>query len=226
MWNMRRRSQNVSNRSSQGDVSPRRTQKTNHARLVVENLEARRVCSAGAHALAIPSVHHHAEIRQVVAETSAPRQHNGAAPLFLVQAAKKKQANFTLAQVQKFLPGKWYAISDVSAAYGIQGALTAVEVVFTGPNGVKTFSAISALSVPGYFGRAYYQFGDSGTYAFINKKLVRMTITQASPTEYLGNPILVMSGQFLGVQFIDKNHFVDHGVTYTREPLNQTIFSP
>ena len=52
-----------------------------------------------------------------------------------------------------------------------------------------------------------------------------MTITQASPTEYLGNPILVMSGQFLGVQFTDKNHFVDHGVTYTREPLNQSIFN-
>jgi hypothetical protein len=194
-------------------------------RPVFESLEYRRVCSAQAYSLAIPNVHH-AEIRPLAAATNTPSPHGSATPLFHAQAAKKKQANFTLAQVQKFLPGKWYAISDVSAAYGIQGALTAVEVVFTGPKGTKTFSAISALSVPGYFGRAYYQFGDSGTYTFINKKLVRMTITQASPTEYLGNPILVMSGQFLGVQFIDKNHFVDQGVTYTREPLNQTIFNP
>ena len=146
-------------------------------------------------------------------------------PAFHFQAAKKqKQFSVTLAQAQKLLPGKWFAVTDVSASYGIPGAVAAFEVVFTGPKGAKTFSALSVLSVPGYFGRATYPFGDSGTYQFLSKKLVRMTITQAAPTTYLGNPILVMDGQFLGVQFTDKNHFVDHGVTYTREPLNQSIF--
>jgi hypothetical protein len=220
MWALRRPLNNVVVCSGQRDGRATRMRKRDRARLEVEALEARRVCSAGAHPLALPSVDHHAPARPVMAQAS----HAGAVPAFHVQAAKKKQASFTLAQEEKLLPGKWVAVADVSSTYGT-GSYTAVEVVFTGPKGTKTFSAISALSVPGYFGRAYYQFGDSGTYQFLNKNLVRMTILQSSPTEYLGNPILVMSGQFLGVQFTDKNHFVDQGVTYTREALNQSIFN-
>ena len=220
MWTLRRPLDNVVDRSGGAMGVRRRIRKMDRARLEVESLEARRVCSAGGHPLALPSVHHHAEIRPVMAEAN----HAGAVPAFHVQAAKKKQASFTLAQEEKFLPGKWVAVADVSSTYGT-GSYTAVEVVFTGPKGAKTFSAISALSVPGYFGRAYYQFGDSGTYQFLKKNLVRMTILQASPTEYLGNPILVMSGQFLGVQFVNKNQFIDQGVTYNREALNQTIFN-
>ena len=203
----------------------KRSKKANRTSIGVEALEARRVCSAGGHQLVLANVRHDAEVRALVAVANHHGQQPGATPAFQVQAAKKKQASFTLAQVQKFLPGKWYAVSDVSSSYGIAGAITAVEVVFVGPKGPKNWSALSVLSVPGYFGRASYQFGDSGTYQFLSKNLVRMTITQASPTEYLGNPVLVMSGQFLGVQFTDKNHFVDHGVTYTREPLNQSIFT-
>jgi hypothetical protein len=220
MWSLRRTLDNVVDRAGRRDGRATRIRKRNRASLEVVSLEARRVCSAGAHALAVPSVHHHAEVRPTMAEAN----HAGALPAFRVQAAKKKQASFTLAQEEKFLPGKWVAVADVSSTYGT-GSYTAVEVVFTGPKGAKTFSAISALSVPGYFGRAYYQFGDSGTYQFLKKNLVRMTILQASPTEYLGNPILVMSGQFLGVQFVSKNQFIDQGVTYNREALNQTIFN-
>jgi hypothetical protein len=220
MWNLRRPLDNVVDRSLRRDRRATRISKMHRTRLEVESLEARRVCSAGAHPLALPSVHHHAEIRPVMNELN----HAGANLAFHVEAARKKQASFTLAQEEKFLPGKWAAVADVSSTYGT-GSFTAVEVVFTGPKGAKTFSAISALSVPGYFGRAYYQFGDSGTYQFLKKNLVRMTILQASPTEYLGNPILVMSGQFLGVQFVNKNQFIDQGVTYNREALNQSIFN-
>jgi hypothetical protein len=221
MLALRHHLDNAVDRSAPRNDRATRSRKSNPARVGVEALEARRTCSAGAHPLAVSMLHHHAEIRPLSTESN----HAGATPAFHVQAAKKKQASFTLAQEEKLLPGKWVAVADVSSTYGIQGAFTAVEVVFTGPKGTKSFSAISALSVPGYFGRAYYQFGDSGTYQFLKKNLVRMTILQASPTEYLGNPILVMSGQFLGVQFTDKNHFVDQGVTYTREALNQSIFN-
>jgi hypothetical protein len=220
MWTLRQPLDKVVDRSSRRDGRATGLRKMNRTRLEVESLEARRVCSAGGHPLALAGVHHHAEVRPVLTEAN----HAGAIAAFQVQAARKKQASFTLAQEEKFLPGKWVAVADVSSTYGT-GSYTAVEVVFTGPKGVKTFSAISALSVPGYFGRSYYQFGDSGTYQFIKKNLVRMTILQASPTEYLGNPILVMSGQFLGVQFVNKNQFIDQGVTYNREPLNQSIFN-
>ena len=224
MWSLLRRSERINDRSCPRDIRVRQPRNMSRVRFVVENLETRQVCSAGVHSLAGQAVHHQAETRPFLVETT---HHDGVTPAAQVHHAVKgkKQANFTLAQVQKFLPGKWVAVADVSASYGIQGAYTAVEVVFTGPKGAKTFSALSALSVPGLFGRANYFFGDSGTYKFISNKLVRMTITQAGPTSYLGNPVLVMSGQFLGVQFIDKNHFIDQGVTYTREALNQSIFN-
>jgi hypothetical protein len=218
MWNLQHPLDNVVDRSSRRDASATRLSKKNRVRFEVESLEARRVCSAGGNPLALAGVHYHAEVRPLLTEAN----HAGAVPALHVQAARR--ASFTLAQEEKFLPGKWVAYADVSSTYG-PGSFTAVEVVFTGPKGAKTFSAISALSVPGFFGRAYYQFGDSGTYQFINKNLVRMTILQASPTENLGNPILVMSGQFLGVQFVNKNQFIDQGVTYNREALNQTIFN-
>ena len=214
MLRLRRPLDNVVNRLVCRDGRAARIRKMNRARFGVESLEARRVCSAGGHQIAVPK---RASSRRSSPHDRRNKSRSALLPAFHVQAAKKKQANFTLAQVQKFLPGKWVAITDVSSTYGIPGAVTAVEVVFTGPKGAKTFSALSELSVPGYFGRANYFFGDSGPYQFLSKNLVRMTITQASPTSYLGNPVLVMSGQFLGVQFTDKNHFVDHGVTYTRE---------
>ena len=147
-----------------------------------------------------------------------------AARSFQIQNARIKQPSFTLAQEAKLLPGKWVVTYDASSLFG-PGAVGAQEIVFTGPKGIKQFSSITGVSVVGYFGRSYYQFGSWGTYQFLSKNLVRLTITGASPTEYLNSGIIVMDGQSMPIQFLSKNQFIVDGQVYNREALDSTIFS-
>jgi hypothetical protein len=190
----------------------------------IESLERRSLCSVGGHEAALPVVHHQAEVRTLLTEADHAARHFGATSSFQIQAAKKRQPAYTLAQETKFLPGKWVVTYDASSLFG-PGAVGAQEIVFTGRKGVGQFSSISGVSVVGYFGlRSYYQFGSWGTYQFLSKKLVRLTITGASPTEYLNSGIIVMDGQSMPIQFLSKNQFIVDGQVYNREALNQTIF--
>ena len=96
---------------------------------------------------------------------------------------------------------------------------------FTGPKGPLNFISTTGVAVRGLVGPAYYQFSSYGTYQFINSKLVRLTITGASPTEYLNNGIIVPGGESFPVQFQNKNQFIVQGQVYNRIPLNSTIFN-
>jgi hypothetical protein len=204
--------------------SPPRIPLAKRRRARIEILETRSLCSVGGHELFGSSdAHHHVLIRTLAAETNQTPNLGEAVPSLEIPSARKTRS-FTIAQENKFLPGKWDVIYDASSLFG-PGAIGAQEIVFTGPKGAKTFSSISAVSVPGYFGRSYYQFYSAGTYQFLSKNLVRLTITSASPTEYLGNPILVMSGESMPIQFQNSNQFIVQGQVYNREPLNQTIFN-
>jgi hypothetical protein len=206
------------------DGSPRRSSRTSRRRPHVESLECRSLCSVGGPEAAVPAAHHHVEVRHFLTVAD----HVGARPVtpaFQVQAARKKQRSFTLTQEEKFLQGKWVVIYDASNLFG-PGAVGAQEIVLTGKKTAGQFSSISGVSVVGFFGlRSYYQFGSWGTYRFLNKKLVRLTITGASPTEYLNSGIIVMDGQSMPIQFVNKNQFVVDGQVYNREALNQTIFN-
>ncbi len=166
----------------------------------------------------------HAEVHVMQHHTLAPGAHDEAVVFARVPAAKKKAPSFSLKQEAAMLPGKWVVTYDASSVFGT-GAVGAQEIVFTGPKGATQFSSITGVSVPGFFGRSYYQFGSWGYYQFLSKKLVRLTITGASPTEYLNSGIIVMSGQSMPIQFLSKNQFVVDGQVYNREPLNQTIFN-
>ena len=200
---------------------------TKRNRVEVEKLETRTLCSVGGHELAAfgGAAHHHAEVRPLLPAAIHPGPHSGGLPSAQIHSARKKQPSFTLAQEEKFLQGKWVVTYDASGLFG-PGAEGAQELVLTGKKSTGQFSSITGVSVIGIIGlRAYYQFGSWGYYQFLNKKLVRLTITGASPTEYLNSGIIVMSGQSMPIQFLNKNQFVVDGQTYNREPLNQTIFN-
>ena len=173
--------------------------------------------------IAFGVVPHHVEIRTVLPESNHPGIHVEATPSSQFRNARKKQPAFTLSQETKSLPGKWVVTYDASSVFG-PGAVGAQEIVFTGPKGLKEFSSITGVSVVGYFGRSYYQFGSWGTYQFLSKNLVRLTITGASPTEYLNSGIIVMDGESMPIQFLSKNQFIVDGQVYNREALSSTIF--
>lgn len=149
-----------------------------------------------------------------------------ASPVVTIDAVKKaKLPSFSVAQLKTILPGKWRVLYDASSLFG-PGAQGAQEITFTGPKGLPQFASTTGVRVQGLFGPAYYQFSSFGTYTFLSSKLVRLTITGASPTEYLNNGIIVPGGQFFPVQFVNRNQFIVQGQTYTRIPLNSTIFNP
>ena len=173
---------------------------------------------------AVPFAHHHAEVRTLLAEADHAGS-RAATPSLQIETSRKKAPSFTLAQEERFLQGKWVVTYDASSLFG-PGAVGAQEIVLTGRKSAGQFSSITGVSVVGFFGlRSYYQFGSWGYYQFLNKKLVRLTITGASPTEYLNSGIIVMDGQSMPIQFVNKNQFVVDGQTYNREALNQSIFN-
>src|SRR5262249_14697881 len=133
-------------------------------------------------------------------------------------------ASFSVAQLKKILPGKWRVYYDASSVFG-PGAQGAQEITFTGPKGSPMFTSTTGVIVQGLVGPAYYQFSSFGTYQFLSNKLVRLTITGASPTEYLNNGIIVPGGQSFPIQFQSKNQFIVQGQVYSRIPLNSTIFN-
>ena len=228
MWTLSRPLERLTQRRiSQRDGGLKRTPPTKRNRVKVEKLETRSLCSVGGHEVAAfpGAAHHHAEVRTLLPEATHRGPSSGALPAAQIDLARKKQPSFTLAQEEKFLQGKWVVMYDASSLFG-PGAEGAQELVLTGTKSTGQFSSITGVSVIGIDGlRAYYQFGSWGYYQFLNKKLVRLTITGASPTEYLNSGIIVMSGQSMPIQFLDKNQFVVDGQAYNREPLNQTIFN-
>jgi hypothetical protein len=113
------------------------------------------------------------------------------------------------------LPGTWGVQYDASGLFG-PGALGSQEITFTGPRGPRTFVSTTGVVVNGFFGPAYYQFSSWGSYQFLSKRLVRLTITGASPTEYLDRGIIVMGGQFLPIQFLNRKQFRSGGAVYNR----------
>jgi hypothetical protein len=182
----------------------------------LETLENRELLSVGAHShVAFSSMYHAAEIRIVT-----PKSNHRADHALVAHPAKKaaRPANFSLAQVKKFLPGQWYVQYDASSLFG-PGAIGAQQITFNGPKSSPTFISTTGVEVRGFFSPAYYQFSSWGTYQFLSKKLVRLTITGGSPTEYLNNGIIVMGGQFMPIQFVNKNQFIVQGQTYNRVPL-------
>jgi hypothetical protein len=196
----------------------RRSQLTRRRRMQLETLEPRNLLSAGGEPpAAMLSLSRPAEVR---AGSWVDSERLAAHPLVAhsrkIEAAKK--ASFTIAQVKRFLPGQWYVQYDASSLFG-PGAVGAQQITFTGPKGSPTFISTTGVKVQGFFGPAYYQFSSWGTYRFLSKKLVRLTITGASPTEYLNNGIIVMGGQFMPIQFLNKNQFIVQGQTYNRVPL-------
>jgi hypothetical protein len=182
----------------------------------LEPLEIRNLLSLGAHTWIAPgSVNPSVDVRTASIEARQVPGHTfGAHP----DKKAAKQANFTIAQERKFLPGQWYVQYDASSLFG-PGAVGAQEITFNGPKGSPTFISTTGVKVQGFFGPAYYQFSSWGTYQFLTKKLVRLTITGGSPTEYLNNGIIVMGGQFMPIQFLNKNQFVVQGQLYNRVPL-------
>ncbi len=222
MWMLRQLNER---NASRRDGSTRRSKATKRRSMDLERLERRSLCSVGGHEHPLSIVQHHAEVRVLLPAANHPGSDGGAAPALKVAAAKKKQPSFTLAQEEKFLQGKWVVTYDASSVFG-PGAVGAQEIVLTGTRSAGQFSSISGVSVVGFFGiRSYYQFGSWGVYRFVNKKLVRLTITGAAPTEYLNSGIIVMDGQSMPIQFLNKNQFVVDGQVYNREALNQTIFN-
>jgi hypothetical protein len=204
------------------DELARRSARVLGRRVGLEGLERRSLCSVGGHHTPVQVAHHHAEVRVIVPQASGAAE-RGDAALVPIDAAKK-QRSFTIAQENKFLPGKWRVLYDASSVFG-PGAEGAQEITFTGPKGAKTFISTTGVEVPGFFGPAYYQFSSWGTYQFLNKKLLRLTITGGSPTEYLNDGIIVMGGQFMPIQFQSNNQFAVQGQEYNRIPLNSTIFN-
>ncbi len=186
-------------------------------------METRSLCSVGGHQVPAAIAQEHRSAAALVGPQTAGGRNQAAVALVHNDAAKK-QRSFTIAQENKFLPGKWRVIYDASSLFGA-GAEGAQEITFTGPKGAKTFISTTGVAVPGYFGTSYYQFSSWGTYQFLNKKLLRLTITGGSPTEYLNEGIIVMGGQFMPIQFQNNNQFVVSGQAYTRIPLNSTIFN-
>ena len=172
--------------------------------------------SVGVHShVAFSSMKQRAEIRTIAAGIARLADHT------LVAHPDNKAprpANFSLAQVEKFLPGQWYVQYDASSLFG-PGAIGAQQITFNGPKSSPTFISTTGVEVRGFFSPAYYQFSSWGTYQFLSKKLVRLTITGGSPTEYLNNGIIVMGGQFMPIQFLNKNQFIVQGQTYNRVPL-------
>ena len=134
-----------------------------------------------------------------------------------------KQCSFSIAQLTRILPGKWHVNYDASSLFG-PGAQGVQEITFTGPKGVHTFISTTGVVVRGFLGPAYYQFSSWGTYRFINNKLLRLTITGGSPTEYLNNGIIIMGGQSMPIQFQNQNQFTVQGTVYHRIPLNSGVF--
>ena len=172
--------------------------------------------SVGGHShVAISSMKQPVEVR-----TIAPESNRLADDALVAHPDKKvaRPANFSLAQVEKLLPGQWYVQYDASSLFG-PGAIGAQQITFNGPRSSPTFISTTGVEVQGFFSPAYYQFSSWGTYQFLSKKLVRLTITGGSPTEYLNNGIIVMGGQFMPIQFVNKNQFIVQGQTYNRVPL-------
>jgi hypothetical protein len=132
-------------------------------------------------------------------------------------------ALLSIAQLNARLPGKWHVDYDASSLFG-PGARGVQEIVFNGPRGPKTFISTTGVVTQGFFGPAYYQFSSWGTYRFLNNRLLRLTITGGSPTEYLNRGIIIMGGQSMPLQFLNKNQFVSGGQTFRRIPLNSGVF--
>jgi hypothetical protein len=223
MWTMfRPLARRIDRPASRGDGRTRRRPTANRARAQVESLEARELLSfSGYPAFAAPGVHPQAEVRTAASERGQRIGHPLAAHSLMIAAARK--ASFSLAQLMRFLPGKWHVDYDASSLFG-PGARGVQEITFTGPKGVHSFTSTTGVVVHGYFGPAYYQFTSWGTYQFLNKKLLRLTITGASPIEYLNTGIIVMGGQSMPIQFQTKNQFVVQGQVYNRIPLNSGVF--
>jgi hypothetical protein len=166
-----------------------------------------------------------------VVESASDTAHLGHAALVRTHAKSSvvteaaRKPSFSVSQVRSFLPGRWRVFYDASSLFG-PGARGAQEITLTGPRGTPTFISTTGVVVRGLVGPAYYQFTSWGTYQVLSNKLVRLMITGASPTEYLNNGIIVPGGQFLPLQFLNKNRFIVQGTTYNRVPLNSTIFNP
>ncbi len=178
-----------------------RPHRQNRRKPTLESLERREVATAG---IAHPA----AQIHAAQART---------------QAIHVAATQLSISQLNSRIPGKWRVQYDVSNIYG-PGAFEVQEITFTGPKGAKTFVSTTALVVQGFFGPAYYQFSSWGSYRFVTNKVLRLTITGGSPTEYLNNGIIVMGGQSMPLQFINKNAFRVQGQTYQRIPLNSSLF--
>ena len=147
--------------------------------------------SAGTRSLLPTRIAHsiiYAEVRAALPEANMRARTamlTGATPSLEVPAVRKKQPSFTLAQEEKFLQGKWVVTYDASSLFG-PGALGAQEIVLTGSKSTGQFSSITGVSVVGFTGyRYYYQFGSWGYYQFLNKKLVRLTITRCQASRIL-----------------------------------------
>jgi hypothetical protein len=202
--------------------SDRRSIAAHRARIQVETLEGRALCSVrGDLPVPSPSAHHPVAAQIVATEVNHPATHSSAVMALKINSAKKP--SFSVAQINRLLPGKWHVDYDASSLFG-PGARGVQEITFTGPKGVHSFVSTTGVVVQGFFGPAYYQFSSWGTYRMITKNLLRLTITGASPTEYLNNRIIVMGGQSMPIQFQNNNQFVVQGQVYHRIPLNSGVF--
>ena len=208
---------------ARNDRSPRRRGAAARRRHDWDRLEGRDVLSAVAALQGKAAVWGHlAEVRTFA--HAGDRTHGQVAAIPRATIEARTNSSFSVAQLKRILPGKWRVRYDASSLFG-PGAQGAQEITFTGPKGVPSFISTTGVVVRGLVGPAYYQFSSWGTYQFLSKKLVRLTITGGSPTEYLNNGIIVPGGQFFPVQFRDKDHFVVQGQVYERIPLNSTIFN-
>ena len=196
----------------------------NRVRSRLETLETRELLSAVAE---LPTTHatvgHPVEVRSIDQNLSIHHAQTDLDHLVTIEAKKPKKVSFSIAQLKSILPGKWRVSYTPSSLFG-PGARAVQEITFTGPKGVPQFISTTGVVVQGLVGPAYYQFSSWGTYQFLSKKLVRLTITGASPTEYLNNGIIVPGGESFPVQFQSKNQFLVQGEVYNRIPLNSTVF--
>lgn len=168
------------------------------------------------------------ETLSVAAPTPIPAQSAEVRGLGAIHEAARRGPrlpNYSITQLRQMLPGKWRVFYDASSVFG-PGAQGAQEITFTGPRGAPQFISTTGVVVRGLVGPAYYQFSSWGTYTFLSNKLVRLTITGGSPTEYLNNGIIIPGGQNFPVQFLNRNQIIVQGQTYNRVPLNSTIFNP
>jgi hypothetical protein len=192
--------------------------------VTLEALEQRSLLSLGlsAHPL-VPLLagNHPAEVRSMLPESQQPGHQSIIGLSVKIESARKR--SFSIGQLERFLPGRWRVFYDASSLFG-PGAEGAQEITFTGPKGDPTFVSTTGVLVRGLFGPAYYQFSSWGTYRFITKSLLRLTITGGEPTEYLNNGIIIMGGQSMPIQFVNQNQFGSQGLVYNRVPLNSTIF--